>query len=117
MTVDYKLRPQKAIYKQVYVFDASDSRVNQWLDVENANGLVDLEMPLSQEPNMGKWRIEVRDASDDDDNDDDKSIRKSVSKAFFEVKKYVLPKFEVLINHKKKISSSDENVLVTVCGK
>lgn len=107
LTLDHKLRPQRVVYKQVYVYDPSGSRVNQWLDVENTRGLVDLELPMSREPNLGKWIIEVREGSGGS----------SVRKAVFEVKKYVLPKFEVVLNHKNKVSSSDEAILVSVCAK
>jgi uncharacterized protein YfaS (alpha-2-macroglobulin family) len=89
----------------MFVIDSSGSRVNQWLDLDSKRGLLDLDMQLSKEPNMGKWTIEVH---------DDKL---KVVKAFFEVKKYVLPKFEVSINHKNKISSSENAINVSVCSK
>jgi hypothetical protein len=38
-------------------------------------------------------------------------------RASFEVKKYVLPKFEVLLNHKKALSPKDKNITVVVCAK
>ena len=65
-------------------------------------------MPLSEEPNLGKWTIHIS----ADDGDAENEI-----KANFEVKKYVLPKFEVSINHKKKLKSTDKHVDVKVCGK
>lgn len=108
LSIDHKLRPVKIVYKQVFIFDPSGSRVNQWLNVENLNGLVDLELPMSEEPNMGQWIIEVRSGEVE---------KESVQKAFFQVKKYVLPKFEVFINHKKRISASEEAILASICSK
>ena len=64
-------------------------------------------MPLSEEPNLGKWTIEIRENVDVDEN----------LKAYFEVKKYVLPKFEVTLNHKKILKPSEKLINVNVCGK
>ena len=64
-------------------------------------------MPLSEEPNLGKWSIEIRQDAD---------VAQGLT-ASFEVKKYVLPKFEVTLNHKKSLKSTDKRVDVTVCGK
>jgi uncharacterized protein YfaS (alpha-2-macroglobulin family) len=91
----------------VFVVDSSGSRVNQWLDLDNENGLLSLEMPLSVEPNMGKWTIEAHERS---------SSSADVT-ATFEVKKYVLPKFEVYLDFKKSVVSYDEKMNVSVCAK
>ncbi len=64
-------------------------------------------MPLSEEPNLGKWKIQVMQTNNPQDN----------IVAEFEVKKYVLPKFEVKLNHKAKIPSTDKKLDVHVCGK
>ena len=64
-------------------------------------------MPLSEEPNLGKWTIEIRENEEVDDG----------LKVNFDVKKYVLPKFEVTLNHKKTLRPSDKHVKVDVCGK
>ena len=123
------LKPLAKEHKLVFITDPSGSRVSQWLDVANKNGnilyifrdqeglkfdffviagLASLELPLSEEPNLGKWTIHIS----ADDGDAENEI-----KANFEVKKYVLPKFEVAINHKKKLKSTDKHVDVKVCGK
>lgn len=92
-------------FKHVHIIDPSGSRVNQWLDVENPKGLVDLEMPISTEPNLGVWTVEVSDA------------REIIDKASFKVEKYVLPKFEVTLNHKSKLMSIEGKFEVTACSK
>jgi hypothetical protein len=69
------------------------------------NGLISLETPLSEEPNLGKWTIEAHDKS------------KQFVVVDFQVKKYVLPKFEVYLDHKKSIVASDEKMNVSVCAK
>jgi uncharacterized protein YfaS (alpha-2-macroglobulin family) len=106
LTIDSDLKPQKTVLKQVFIIDPSGSRVNQWLDVDSKMGLVNLEMPMSKEPNMGKWTI-LGKASDDS-----KEL-----KAYFEVRKYVLPKFELTIGHKNKIIASEKSINVTLCSK
>lgn len=63
--------------------------------------MIDLEMKLSDELNLGKWKIIVS---------GDQEVE-------FEVKKYVLPKFEVKIYHKAKASFKDKQINVQVCGK
>lgn len=105
LTIDYKLRPQPIEYKNIFILDPTGSRVNQWLNEESKNGLLDLELPISKEPNLGKWVIQVVDT------------KQNTKSAFFEVKKYVLPKFEVLVKHKPKVSSSEQDILVNVCSK
>ena len=45
LTINFQMKPIATLFKQVFVIDASGSRVNQWLDVNSTKGLVDLEMP------------------------------------------------------------------------
>jgi hypothetical protein len=57
--------------------------------------------------NTGNWWIEIV-----------KEHEKTSSyRANFEVKKYVLPKFEVVLNHKKTLSPRDKNIKINVCAK
>ncbi len=71
MSVDYTLKPVKKLFNEIYVEDSTKSRVNQWIDVKSNGsfllkiylfsgkklnffiGLIELEMPLSEEPNLG----------------------------------------------------------------
>ena len=108
LTVDFNLRPLKAVvFEKIIVLDSSGSRVNQWLDVKSSHGLVDFEMSLSEEPNMGQWTIEVY----------ENSTSSGMIKVNFEVRKYVLPKFEVYLEHPNTIVATDEFVRVSVCAK
>lgn len=67
-------------------------------------GLIDLEMPISPEPNLGNWKVQLVE-------NDGKSV-----KADFEVKKYVLPKFEVSIQHPTKIWAASIDLVVKICA-
>ncbi len=73
----------------------------------NNLGLLDLEMPLSDEPNLGLWTVSIV------ENDASSSWSEITN---FEVRKYVLPKFEVSIDHFKKIRFDEAKMNVTVCG-
>lgn len=53
LTLDFSLKPLPTKYDLIYVIDSSSSRVNQWEEVETLNGLINLDMPLSDEPNLG----------------------------------------------------------------
>ena len=103
--MDLNLKPVEKEFKEIYIQDASTSRINQWLNVKSS-GLIELEMPLSEEPNLGIWKIIVI----ENDSNDPNQIE-------FEVKKYVLPKFEVTMNHYEKIQLDEKSVNVTVCAK
>lgn len=62
-------------------------------------------MPLSEEPNLGHWTIFASENID------------QTTSITFEVKKYVLPKFEVTIDHFDKIRVDEPKFNVTVCAK
>lgn len=44
LSLDYLLRPKPTRFSEVFVTDSSGSRVSQWLDVNNKNGRVDVEL-------------------------------------------------------------------------
>lgn len=61
-------------------------------------------MPLSDEPNLGKWTVNVVENKD------------NINTVTFEVKKYVLPKFETSIDHFPTVRFDENKIDVTVCG-
>ena len=64
-------------------------------------------MPLSDEPNLGFWTINIV---------ENEAPSTRPEKVEFEVRKYVLPKFEASIDHFKKIRFDESKLNVTVCG-
>ncbi len=53
-----QLKPNAAdTIKSVWIEDPSDSRLAQWKDVSVKKGLVQLSMPLTEEPTLGTWKI------------------------------------------------------------
>ncbi len=63
-------------------------------------------MLLSDEPNLGMWTINIVDVE-----------AQNTETFSFEVKKYVLPKFETTIDHDERIRFDESILKVTVCGK
>lgn len=53
---------------------------------------------------MGIWKVELIEADG------------SILSTKFEIKKYVLPKFEVTVNHPNTIWASSKTMIVTVCA-
>ncbi len=107
LSIDYQLNPLDKIYQEIYVQDASGTRVFQWLNEQSKSGLVSLELPITEEPNYGKWKITVNEVFKKD----------SVSTAYFEVKKYVLPKFELQLNTPPHVLINDKEFVITACAK
>ncbi|RNA09103.1 alpha-2-macroglobulin 1 [Brachionus plicatilis] len=105
LTLDFQLRPLVKKYKEIYVVDSSSSRLTQWNGFDNEKFLVDFELAISEEPNLGIWKVELI--------EEDGSILSTK----FEIKKYVLPKFEVTIGNPHTIWASSETITVTVCAK
>ncbi|XP_066939900.1 alpha-2-macroglobulin-like [Macrobrachium rosenbergii] len=92
-------------YPIVWVTSPSQTRIAQWRNVDNSNGLVHLEMTLVEEPEEGSYRIHVQneDLSEETTN--------------FRVEEYVLPRFEVTIESPKYVLSRDSGFSFRVCAK
>ena len=105
--MNYEVKTVEKVLPEVHIVDPSDSRIMQWLNVSTRRGLIELNLPLSDEPNLGIWNINWK------ENENDNSFLK----ASFEVKKYVLPKFELILDHHKAVSHDDKILNVTVCAK
>lgn len=63
-------------------------------------------MPLSEEPNLGIWTIRAIENN-----------KEKIEMVNFEVKKYVLPKFEVSLDHYNKIRIDEKTLNITLCAK
>lgn len=61
-------------------------------------------MPISSEPNFGFWKIQLVEENE-----------KQVTTQF-EVKKYVLPKFEVILKHSNKVWIKSQKITASVCA-
>nr|XP_056704304.1 alpha-2-macroglobulin-like protein 1 [Euleptes europaea] len=95
----------KALNEKVSVarlLDPNQNRIGQWLDVETKQGIADLSFPLASEAALGGYTIQVG---------------KYQGGEHFQVEEYVLPKFEVLLEVPKLVTTSDEEIKIKVTGR
>ncbi len=81
MTLDPDLKPVSQA-ATVEVLDAKGIKIFRSEISTDAYGMATLELPISQEPNLGTWKITAKSANDDTEID-------------VAVEEYVLPKYEV----------------------
>ncbi|CAH1797987.1 unnamed protein product [Owenia fusiformis] len=98
------LKPQTDDLDEVTVMDPTGSRLRQWKNTKTEKGLASFEMPLSEEPVLGTWTIKTESGGYSD-------TRK------FDVKEYVLPKFEVLINPPAAVLINATSFDLEICAK
>uniref|UniRef100_A0A8C0JZI9 Pregnancy zone protein-like n=1 Tax=Canis lupus dingo TaxID=286419 RepID=A0A8C0JZI9_CANLU len=80
------------------------NRIFQWQNLRLQGGLSQLSFPLSVEPTLGAYKVKL-----------EKESGEKIEHPF-EVKEYVLPKFEVQVKMPKTISFLDEEFVVSACG-
>ncbi|XP_062451350.1 alpha-2-macroglobulin-like protein 1 [Rhea pennata] len=84
----------------VILKDPSRNRIAQWRDVSPQQGIVDLSLPLSAEPALGTYTIEV-----------------GKTRHSFSVEEYVLPKFEMTIDLPPMVLEKDKKFQMEICGR
>ncbi|XP_017954315.1 CD109 antigen isoform X4 [Drosophila navojoa] len=89
----------------IAISDGEQNRIKQLTNVRLTKGVYTGELQLSEQPVLGKWSIAVNVA-------DDTAASKS-----FEVAKYVLPKFEVVVESAKDVAVQDGVVKATIRAK
>ncbi|KAM7142499.1 C3 and PZP-like alpha-2-macroglobulin domain-containing protein 8 isoform 2-T2 [Molossus nigricans] len=93
-TVTPDLRPISEKLK-AYILDPRGSRMMEWRHLEPVCcGIINMTFPLSDQPVLGEWFIFVE-------------MQGHVYNKSFEVQKYVLPKFELLIDPPRYIRDMD----------
>ncbi|XP_026844067.1 CD109 antigen isoform X5 [Drosophila persimilis] len=104
--VDEYTRPAK-IDKPITIAitDGAQNRIKQLSDIKLTKGVYSGELQLSEQPVLGTWKIAV---SVDGDGTETKT---------FEVDKYVLPKFEVIVESPKDVAVQDKVVKATIRAK
>ncbi|GFR23611.1 murinoglobulin-1 [Trichonephila clavata] len=106
LKVDKYLRPSSCAndVADVYVEDPKGTRLFQFLEVKLGEGIQQLQFPLADEPVLGSWRITV-------------STKNETESTTFEVKEYVLPKFDVKIKFPSFVLANAEEIPIEVCAK
>ncbi|KAL0109694.1 hypothetical protein PUN28_014611 [Cardiocondyla obscurior] len=108
LMLKHDLKPWKKTIPKVWIENPSEVRVAQWANVSTENGMAQLKFALSPEPTPGAWKIKVEKR---------RSQPQLVHTVMFEVKKYVLPRFQVTITSPGYILADAENVTWNICAK
>ncbi|XP_077422372.1 alpha-2-macroglobulin-like protein 1 isoform X2 [Vanacampus margaritifer] len=105
VSMDSSFIPVDRLYTVVDLQDPNSNRIAQWLDKFVNAGILDLSHPMIPEAAQGTYVITAT---------TDKGEKISHS---FDIKEYVLPKFEVTVQLPSVISILDEEVTLKICGK
>ncbi|XP_024144818.1 alpha-2-macroglobulin-like protein 1 isoform X3 [Oryzias melastigma] len=105
VSMDTNFIPVSRQYKEVTIQDPNSNRIAQWLNESIDGGILDLSHPTIPEAAQGIYVITA---------ETDKGETISYN---FEIKEYVLPKFEVTVNLPSVITILDEEVTIEICGK
>ncbi|XP_051011619.1 pregnancy zone protein-like [Acomys russatus] len=104
VSIDTNFRPLNETFPVIYIENPKRNRIFQWQPINLQVGLHQLSFPLSAEPALGTYKVVVQ-----------KNSGKKIEHPF-EVKEYVLPKFEVQVNVPKAIAFLEEEFVVSACG-
>ncbi|XP_069999796.1 alpha-2-macroglobulin-like protein 1 isoform X2 [Penaeus vannamei] len=91
-------------YPEIWVTSPSKTRIAHWKNVNNSAGLVHLGFQLDDGSEQGMYEINV------------KSTKFSETKTTFEVREYVLARFEVKVTTPDHISARKEILSIGVCA-
>ena len=108
LVLKHDLKPWKKTIPKVWIENPSEVRVAQWTNVSTENGMAQLKFALSPEPSPGGWKIKVEKT---------RSQPQLIHTTVFEVKKYVLPRFQVTVTSPGYILADAENVTWNICAK
>ncbi|KAJ8029031.1 Ovostatin [Holothuria leucospilota] len=104
LSLDQNLRADKATVDKIWVETPSGIRIAQWLSVTGEQGLISLELPMTSDPMLGKWKIFV----------EHRGVR---SEQEFTVDEYVLPNFEVTIDGPSYLLVNETTVQYKICAR
>ncbi|KAM9801195.1 alpha-2-macroglobulin [Neosynchiropus ocellatus] len=105
VSLDTNFIPVQREYKVVELQDPMSMRIAQWLNQSVSSGILDLSHPMIPEAMAGSYRISAT-------TDRGEEISHS-----FEIKEYVLPKYEVKLHLPSVITVLDKEATIRVCGK
>ncbi|XP_077058467.1 alpha-2-macroglobulin-like [Siphateles boraxobius] len=104
VTMDTRFVPFDQMYNLVVVEDNRNNRIGQWTNVSSTGWILQLSHVLNPEAQMGMYTLKA-------------FIGERTISHVFEVKKYVLPKFDVTVNAPQTYSVADVGLKVEACAK
>ncbi|XP_052394353.1 LOW QUALITY PROTEIN: ovostatin homolog [Carassius gibelio] len=104
LTMDAKFVPLDQMYSLVVVEDHNKNRIGQWTNVSSTGWILQLSHQLNPEAQVGMYALRS-------------FIGDRMISQDFEVKKYVLPKFDVTLTTPPTYSVGDEGLKVEACAK
>ncbi|XP_030599943.1 alpha-2-macroglobulin isoform X2 [Archocentrus centrarchus] len=105
VSMDANFIPVERVYKEVALQDPNSNRIAQWLDKSVVGGILDLSHPMIPEAVQGSYSITAL---------TDKGEKISHK---FDIKEYVLPKYEVKVHLPSVITILDQEATLKICGK
>ncbi|KAK9962090.1 hypothetical protein ABG768_007472 [Culter alburnus] len=104
VTMDTNFTPLDQQYSSVILEDSQGNRIGQWTNVSSTRWILQRSYELNPEARQGIYKLKA-------------FISDRMISHHFEVKKYVLPKFEVTVKSPNKVSVEEEELIIEVCGK
>uniref|UniRef100_A0A673Z9L2 Alpha-2-macroglobulin-like n=1 Tax=Salmo trutta TaxID=8032 RepID=A0A673Z9L2_SALTR len=104
-TVKFRIVSLDASFLSFNQMDPNSNRIAQWLNQSTVSGILDLSHPMSAEATQGSYIITAW---------NEKGEQSSQN---FDVKEYVLPKYEVKVYLPQTITILDKRATLRVCGK
>ncbi|XP_073673314.1 alpha-2-macroglobulin-like isoform X2 [Garra rufa] len=104
VTMDRNFVPFDQKCSKVVLEDNQNNRIGQWTNISSTRWILQLSHELNPEARQGRYKLMAY-------------IGERVITHYFEVKKYVLPKFEITMKAPKEISFADSDMNMEVCGK
>ncbi|KAK5621424.1 hypothetical protein CRENBAI_006807 [Crenichthys baileyi] len=105
VSLDANFIPVKRVYREVVLQDPKSNRIAQWLNQTIGDGILDLSHPSIPEAAQGTYTISIV-------TDKGEEISHN-----FDIKEYVLPKFEVQVDMPSVITILDRTTTFKICGK
>ncbi|XP_028825881.1 alpha-2-macroglobulin-like protein 1 [Denticeps clupeoides] len=105
VSLDTNFLPYDQVFETVEIQDSASNRIAQWLNQSTLSGIVDLSYPMAPEASLGYYAINVWDERGQQTSDS------------FEIKEYVLPKYDVTVQLPEMLTILDPTAILKVCAK